>query len=104
MRHSTIEDLVLLNHALLAEAEEARARHREVQFLHLLVLVGCLMSSTYDPQWVWDRWPCKNAVRYRRIADAAWARGLADWRQGGGDLIAVSRGARAEMAAPHTAS
>jgi hypothetical protein len=31
MRHSTVEDLVLLNHALLAEAEEARARSLEVR-------------------------------------------------------------------------
>ena len=99
MRHSTIEDLVLLNHALLAEAEEVRARHREAQFRHLLVLVRCLVSSTYDPPWVSTCGPDRNTARYRRLADAAWARGLADWRQASGDLIAVSRAARTELGA-----
>jgi hypothetical protein len=99
MRHNTIEDLVLLNHALLAEAEEVHARHREVQFRHLLALVGCLMSSTYDPEWVSALGSHKNAARYRQIANAAWARGLAEWRQASRDLIAVSRAARAELGA-----
>jgi hypothetical protein len=99
MRHSTIDDLVLRNHALLAKAEEAGARLREAQFRNLLVTVGCLVSSTYNPPWVSARWPRKNAGRYRRIADAAWARGLSDWRQGSGDMIAVSRLVRAELTA-----
>jgi hypothetical protein len=99
MRHSTIEDLVLLNHALLAEAEEVRARHREVQFRHLLVVAKCLMSSTYDPPWVSVGGSHKNAARYRRLANTAWACGLADWRRGSSDLIAASRVARAEAQA-----
>jgi hypothetical protein len=30
MRRNTIEDLVVLNHALLGQAKEVRARHREM--------------------------------------------------------------------------
>jgi hypothetical protein len=98
MRRSTIEDLVLANRALLAEAEETGARLREVQFHNLLVTVKCLMGSTYDPAWVSARARRKNAARYRRIADAARARGLSHWRQGSPALIAVSKVTRAELA------
>jgi hypothetical protein len=98
MRHSTIEDLVLANRALLAEAEEAGARQREVQFHNLLVTVKCLMSSAYDPAWVSALTRSKGAARYRRIADAAWARGLSHWRQGSQALITASKVTRAELA------
>jgi hypothetical protein len=44
-------------------------------FRHALVVAECLMSSTYNPSACGSR---KNAARYRRIANAAWARGLTD--------------------------
>ena len=82
MRHDTIEDLVLLNHALLAKAEEACARSRLAQFRSLLVSVECLMSGAYNPPWAFSALAHGAGYdHYQEIADAAWTRGLAHWRK-----------------------
>jgi hypothetical protein len=72
MRHSSVEDLVLHNHALLAEAEEARARWLEVWNASLIVQIGWLLSPTSYPPPISPR-PASRAryAHYERIADAA---------------------------------
>ena len=83
MRHDTVEGVVLLNRALLAEAEEARAQATFVQCHSLIVQVGWLLSSTANPPWRFSARAAsgESYARYEEIAAAAWARGLSRWRQ-----------------------
>jgi hypothetical protein len=92
MRHSTVEDLVLRNHALLAEAEEARARWLEAWNASLIVQIGWLLSSTSHPPPMSPR-PASRAryARYERIADAAWRRGSSRWKASSRDFIAAAK-------------
>jgi hypothetical protein len=90
MRHSSVEDLVLLNHALLAE--EARARWLEAWNASLIVQIDWLLSSTSHPPPISPR-PTLGAsyARYERIADAAWRRGSARWKASSRAFIAAAR-------------
>jgi hypothetical protein len=92
MRHSSVEDLALLNHALLIEAEETRARALEVRCASLVVQIGWLLSSTFVPPLMSSR-PASRAryARYQQIADEAWRQGSSRWKAASRAYIAVAK-------------
>jgi hypothetical protein len=92
MRHSSVEDLILLNHALLAEAEETCARTREIKCGTLLVQIQWLFSPTsYPPPMSSQPGSRARYTRYERIGDAAWRRGASRWKAASRAYIAASK-------------
>ena len=71
LRKTGLKDLVLFNRAVIAEAEAACARSREVRFASLLNSIGWLISGTMILPWGCNRYP-----GYWDLADGASALGV----------------------------